>query len=161
MGRKMVISLMQSSSRIAQIVFAASLFLIAPSVVFAHTDGGEQIQAVTKSLQGNPTDSTLLLRRGRLYLDRQAYSEAIADFDRALESQPEDLSPLMYKGQVLQRLGRYQEALACLDEYIREGSPDFFAFEVRAQVHESLNDPHTAIEDLRRAVELQEGLTAW
>ncbi len=157
----MVIYLMLNRHRPAQIFFAGALLLTAPSLAFAHARGGEQIQEVTKALQGNPMDPTLLLRRGRLYLDQKSYPEAIADFDRALESQPNDRSPLMYKGQVLQRLGRYQEALACLDSYIRAGFPDSFAFELRAQVHELLNDPETAIQDLRRAVEIQEGVRAW
>ena len=148
---------MQRTGRSIWIAFGLSLFglLAAPSAVFAHADRGEQIQEVTLSMKRNPADAALWLRRGRLYLDEHGYTEALADLDRALQLEPNDLSPLMYKGQVLHRLGKYPEALACLDDYIRSGSPNSFAYELRAQVHESMNAPETALEDLRRAVELQ------
>ncbi|MBI2174905.1 MAG: tetratricopeptide repeat protein, partial [Candidatus Omnitrophica bacterium] len=115
----------------------------------------EQIEALTLSLQENPNDPKVLFKRGRVYLEREDLSLALADLNAALQNQPSNLEPLIYRGLVLHKSGRDAEALADLNRYMAHGPLDYFAFEVRSQIRASLKEIEGAIEDLNQAITLR------
>src|SRR2546425_322994 len=73
------------------IFFRLALFVVcagAPSAAQAHGDLHERIQALSQSIQANPTNAELFLRRGELQRLHGEPRLAIADFKRALDLDP-------------------------------------------------------------------------
>jgi tetratricopeptide (TPR) repeat protein/tRNA A-37 threonylcarbamoyl transferase component Bud32 len=82
------------------------------------------IEDDTKALELRPDQTSLLTRRGRLYLITQAPILALHDFDRALELDPANSDAILGRGEARIRLGDYGLAVADAETALGRGAPD-------------------------------------
>ena len=137
--------------------------------MYLETGGADDAQAqFTKALSVDPDSVQALYGLGRISLERREYAEAVERFERALELAPEASSleyplALAYRG-----LGNVEQAEVHIarrgDGQLRRFDPfldelgnvlqNVSAYEVRGAQALTSGDFETAIDDLRRALDL-------
>ncbi len=91
--------------------------------------------------------------------DRHSLDETRQQLKQAADLDPENAWAHLYLGETLRRLGDYPAARECLDKAVAAAPDEALVVGTRGQVLRALGDP-SAIEDLRRALQLDDGL-AW
>ena len=88
---------------------------MAPTQVGPATDGGapmmQQIGALKRRINENPSDGTALIRLANLYHDAQMWQQAVGYYERALEVTPADPDLMTDMGVCYQGLEQYERAL--------------------------------------------------
>jgi tetratricopeptide (TPR) repeat protein len=82
------------------------------------------IEDDTKALELRPDQTSLLTRRGGLYLMTQAPVLARRDFDRALALEPANSEALVGRAEAQIRLGDHRSAVADATTALHQGTPD-------------------------------------
>ena len=97
---------------------------------------------------------TTYLNRAQLYLETEAYEQALADCEQALALDGSSVEGLTYKGQALQGLERYDEALEALEAAL-ETQPFNTApiYALRGQIYGQLGRFEEAEADLKQWTE--------
>ncbi len=90
----------------------------------AHGDVHHRIDDLTQQLSKSPEDNTLLLERGRLYLDARHPQEAIADFTQVLKFAPQDYGVYFYLAQANLAAKKNDAALLAVDTFMQHQNQD-------------------------------------
>lgn len=80
----------------------------------AHRGAGridEAIRTIAELLRRDPDHARALLCLGSIHFERQAYSQALEQFDRALSFHPDDVEGLVWRGRTHHRTGKLAESL--------------------------------------------------
>ena len=67
-------------------IFALCLALFATLNLCAEDDIQEALEAVNAQLQARPNDAALLVQRAKLYQQKRAYDQAVADLNQAAKA---------------------------------------------------------------------------
>jgi tetratricopeptide (TPR) repeat protein len=98
----------------------ASAIIFSTSETFAHGDIHHRIDNIGKQLAKSPDDTTLLIQRGRLYLDAHHNREAKRDFNKALKLSPQNTAVYYYLAQVNVDAKENSEALKNIDIFLHD-----------------------------------------
>ena len=96
-----------------------------------------------------------LVDRGRSFLDKQEWDEAIAQFNDALRLDPEFVPALKNRGAVYLGTQDYNRAIADYDSAIRLEPKYAEHYYNRAQAYLGLQDYSRAIADFTKAIDLK------
>jgi tetratricopeptide (TPR) repeat protein len=112
-----------------------------------------------------PTDSMGWSRRGSMYLSREQYTEAIADFDEGIRLDPRFALNYAERGLAYAQLGRFEEAIADYERANQYDHGDFCTLSNLAWMHATCRDNRfrngeNALDLATRACELS-GFTQW
>ncbi|DBA05018.1 TPA: hypothetical protein N0F65_000706 [Lagenidium giganteum] len=81
------------------------------------------VEAYTKAIEGDPSDSDFHINRSAAYSNLEKYEDALRDIETALTINSEDARVLLRKGNALRLLERFDEAIAAYSSGL-ELSPD-------------------------------------
>jgi len=130
--------------------------LFACAVVVASAAGHgpipEQIAAITKRIEQNPEDATLLLRRGELHRVDRAWSAALADYTHAANLDPELSAVQLCLGRMLLEAGWPRSARISLDRFLAEQPDHVSGLVTRARALAELGDGIAAARDYTHAL---------
>lgn len=107
-----------------QKVVAVLIAILWASESLAHGDMHHRINDLTRQLSKSSKDTTLLLERGRLYLDARHPQEAIADFTHVLKLAPQDYGVYFYLAQANLAVKKNNAALLALDTFMQHQNQD-------------------------------------
>jgi RNA polymerase sigma factor (sigma-70 family) len=102
----------------------------------------------------NPQDAADYIRRGRNYLNREDYDQAIADFNQALQLSPTAAGAYFSLGRANKLKGNYEQALADYNEAIRLNPQMVAAYVNRGQIYNMAGHYDDAITDFNQAIQL-------
>jgi RNA polymerase sigma factor (sigma-70 family) len=102
----------------------------------------------------NPQDAAGYIRRGRNYLNRGDYDQAIADFNQALQLNPTAAGAYFSRGRANKLKGNYEQALADYNEAIRLNPQMVAAYVNRGQIYNMAGHYDDAITDFNQAIQL-------
>ena len=101
-----------------------ALLIAGASSLAAHEGLHEQIAEVTRSLEREPRNAALFLKRGELYRLHAQWSLAARDYDRAATLDPKLAGVDLARGLLLFDSGRPAAALVPLQRYVRTNGGD-------------------------------------
>jgi len=120
----------------------------------------QALAALSSAIALNPTDLTLLIQRGDLYMSQQNYTAALADFDAAINTNPTFALAYGSRGVLHWQEKNYEQALADLGKAIEyEYSPLSWAYTSRASVYSEQLLWNEAIADYTEALEIDANYT--
>ncbi|PYV44675.1 MAG: hypothetical protein DMG06_05550 [Acidobacteria bacterium] len=131
------------------------LFLLFPFAVAGHEAIQEQIVALTKRIEQDPTNAELYLKRGELHRVNRQWDAALGDYNRAAQIDPGLDTVDLCRGMTLLEAGRLQRARFALERFLVNHPNDVEALVARARVLVKLGEPLAAAEDFTRAVAQQ------
>lgn len=106
--------------RVAMILLCGCFVVCATSRALAQGEMLEaEIQAATKALQVDPSDTRSLARRASLYAAAEKPEQAITDYDRLLEIDPRSAAAYDGRGSEQFKLGRIDESIADFDRALK------------------------------------------
>lgn len=111
-------------------------------------------QAISKEATNSPLLADDQVERGKLLLQMQRHSEALASFDAGLRVAPDHLLGQRLRAETLFHLGRYQEVVEAFDRYLETGKPSESVYRGRGLARAELGKYPGAIEDYTQALEL-------
>jgi hypothetical protein len=122
----------------------------------AHGEGQleEAIEAYTDLLDEDSTQATVLLARGRCYLEKKDYSAALSDFKRAQKIGPKDPDPWVALGDLHFARKKHAQAIEAFDQAIALESNHAQARCRRGTAHYHTGLYRQAFLDLQRAYKL-------
>jgi tetratricopeptide (TPR) repeat protein len=123
-----------------------------------HIRIGNASQAVAdfdRAVELDPAYPQARLHRGNHHLDTGRYREAVVDLVLFVEGNPDYLPALRSLARARSAAGLHERALVDYDEIIRR-SPDHEAYVNRGVERLSAGRPEEAVEDLTRAIELNQ-----
>jgi hypothetical protein len=122
----------------------------------AHGEGQleEAIEAYTDLLDEDSTQATVLLARGRCYLEKKDYSAALSDFKRAQKNGPKDPDPWVALGDLHFARKKHAQAIEAFDQAIALESNHAQARCRRGTAHYHTGLYRQAFLDLQRAYKL-------
>jgi predicted Zn-dependent protease len=125
---------------------------LAPTLSRGHADLLLQIEELSKTIEKEPNNPELYVRRAELNRSHLAWDTAAADLDKARELDPAyDLVDFM-RGRLLFDSGWPLSAKACLDQYLTRKPNDAGALIARAHVLTHLQLRLDAAKDFTRAI---------
>lgn len=112
-----------------------------------------------------PKDSAAYCRRGRMYLSREQYPLAIADFTEGIHLDRQSAYNYANRGLAYNQLGRFEEALADYERAIQQDPGDFYTLSNHAWLLATCREDHfrngeLALELANKACELS-GFALW
>jgi RNA polymerase sigma factor (sigma-70 family) len=102
-------------------------------------------------------DARAYLRRGRVFLSRGVYDEAIAEFNRALQLNPQAAPAYFSRGRAYKLKGNYEQAAADYTQAIQLNPAAVAAYVNRGQIYNTEGDFDRAIADFNQAIRLDAG----
>jgi RNA polymerase sigma factor (sigma-70 family) len=102
--------------------------------------------------QGNPQDAAAYLKRGRTYLNRGNYDQAIADFNQVLQLDTKSAGAYFSRGRANKLKGNYEQALADYNEAIQINPQMVAAYVNRGQIYNMADRSDDAIADFNQAL---------
>ncbi len=114
----------------------------------------QALSDIVKVLELSPEEETAYLLRGRIHEAMKDYTAATNDYNMALELNPFNEEASLLSASMLIKEDRPEEAIELLNEMI-ELKPDFAkAYSERSKAKELLGDKDGALEDYKKAEEL-------
>ncbi len=110
--------------------------------------------AITQAMPINPQDAADYLKRGRNYLNRGDYDQAIADFNEVLQLNSTSAPAYFSRGRANKLKGNYDQALADYNEAIRLNPQMVAAYVNRGQIYNMADHYDDAIADFNQALQL-------
>ncbi|MBP3954894.1 tetratricopeptide repeat protein [Gemmata sp. G18] len=114
---------------------------------------GESLRAINRAIQSQPTESVAWGIKGYMLASFDRYEEAVEAFDRATELEPKG-QYWNNKAFALNSLERYREAIEACDRAIELKFEGAYPLYNRGRAKLGLGQVREALDDLRRAVEL-------
>lgn len=134
-------------------VFACLLALVlAPLMAVAHGDLHEQIVAISRRVEADPTNADLILRRAELFREHEQWPQADADYERAGKLAPDNPAISLGRGKLYLAMGRLDAARAALDSVLDQQPTHVDALATRAQVLQALGDHAAAASDYAQTI---------
>lgn len=102
-------------------------------------------------------------RKGRVYLQQEAYIKAVEKFDEALSLEPstdiQDIRSeiIFYKGMTYLNQQRYDEVIELLDESLRSGFDNIIAYYTLGSCYKKRNEWTKSIERFQQVLSLETG----
>ncbi len=124
-----------------------------PDLGFASSRQAE-LERISAWLEHHPGDVYAHIRRGDLWLERDNYEAAAADFRVALEAGCQDPTVLNNMAWSLAQLGRYEEARPLAEQSVRSRR-EAYALDTLAVICASLDDHDRARELFAEALRLE------
>jgi len=129
------------------------LGLTLATTLIGHGDIQEQIVAVTRQLQQDPSNAVLYLKRGELYRAVREWERALSDYDRAAQLRPDLPAVDLARGRTLLAAGRPEPALGALDRFLTRQPGHVEGLLARARALARLGRHAAAEADFTRAIE--------
>lgn len=114
----------------------------------------DALSCYDKALEMKPDFTPAMEAKGIILEQSGHHEEALAILNRVLEITPESLLALEWRGIALGELGRHEESLASFDAILKIEPDNAGAFYNKACCYSLAGQPASAIDNLRRAVEL-------
>lgn len=130
----------------------AALCLAMCASLLAHDEPDEQIERLSRKIEGHSIDAELFLARGGLYRMQGHWEAALADFDRAAQLDPHNSAIDFHRGRLYFEAGTYKAAREILDRFLAEHPADVQALMTRARCLRQLGQPLLAASDYSRAL---------
>jgi predicted Zn-dependent protease len=106
-----------------KLLLTSAIILLA-SETFAHGDIHHRIEGLGKQLAKSPEDTTLLIERGRLYIDAHQNRQAKRDFNKTLKLTPQNTAVYYYLAQANVDAKENSEALKNIDIFLQQENQD-------------------------------------
>jgi tetratricopeptide (TPR) repeat protein len=114
----------------------------------------DAIAELNKVIELQPNDANLILRRAEFHWFAKNNQALLNDVQKAVSINPSDKQILYFGTQLLNRTGNYEQALKNCNELFALGEPDYWTWQLIAQIKTNLKDFAGAFEDVSNAVEL-------
>ena len=114
-------------------------------------------EAVIQAPQINRQDAAAYIRRGRGFLSKGYYDQAIADFNQALQLNPKAGPAYFSRGRACKLKGNYEQAIADYTQALRLNTSTVAAYVNRGQIYNLEGAYDQAILDFNRAIQLDAG----
>jgi tetratricopeptide (TPR) repeat protein/serine/threonine protein kinase len=124
-------------------------------VLLATNATEEGIAELSRALELQPDDWSVLYSRGQHYANLGEMDKAFADFDRAIELQPDNWDIPYVRSQWYARLSQWDKALADCDRIIELKPGNALSWGLRALYYERLERWDEALSDLSKAIEVE------
>jgi tetratricopeptide (TPR) repeat protein len=128
-------------------IFSLTTSIALASKTLAHGDIHDRIKDLGKKLAKSPSDTTLLIERGRLYLDAHHTQEAKTDFDKAIALEPQYYSAYYYLAQAHLADHKSNEALIAVEKFMlhqSEEAPRARGLALRGDIYRASGKPADA-----------------
>lgn len=126
--------------------------LARPSPASAHGDLHDQIAAVTRQIDRDPSNAAPYLKRGELHRVHGDWEPALNDYAQVTRLDPDFEAIDFFRGRMLLEADRPKPARECLNRFLA-GQPDHAeALIARARVLVKLGKPDAAAKDFTRAL---------
>ncbi|HXG48587.1 MAG TPA: tetratricopeptide repeat protein [Methylomirabilota bacterium] len=136
-----------------QTLFSLAAFGLLPWTALGHGDVHGQIVDVTAQIAKDPTNASLLIRRGELYRVNQHWDHAQSDFDRALTLAPGLAVVDFLRGRLYLEADWPHSACAALDRFLAIHTNHVEALVTRARARQKIEDRLAAAMDYTRAIQ--------
>jgi tetratricopeptide (TPR) repeat protein len=133
--------------------FLAIVSSLTLSLVSAHPPVSSSIDRLSHSIEHDPGNAELYLRRGELYRSELRWDSAQADFTRASKIDPTRTVVDLYFGRLHLDRNRPEEALPVLDRFLERSDGDPAGFELRGRALVSLGRHSDAEKDFAAAID--------
>lgn len=107
----------------------------------------ERIAAVTRSLEREPSNASLFLRRGELHRQHRDWAAALADYDKVAQLDVGNTDVLLARARLANDRGVLSEALSTLDRYLSLRPGTEVALALRADVNDRIGRSAAAADD--------------
>ena len=97
-----------------------ALIVACPSLMEAHGDLHERIEAVSKEIKSNPDSAFLYLKRGELYYQHEDYKKALRDFTKSKKLKYKDVRLEYDLASTQYRLGKNDKSINILNIILDE-----------------------------------------
>jgi len=114
------------------------------------------VNYLTQALNTMPGDVGILQTRSYCYWKQMKIEPAMQDLRTVLDTHPDAHESRARYGMMLFQQRRYTDALKLLDEGVRRNSEFALFYAYRGWVHYRLHDMDSAIDDLNRAIEIDD-----
>lgn len=113
---------------------------------------GEAVGDGDRKVLQAPTSAAEYLERGRVYLERKLYDNALGDFQTVIDMDKSISVVYYYRARIHKEQGRLPEALADYNTCIRVNSGDYVALEGRGNLYADTGQYKKALRDYRAAI---------
>ena len=126
--------------------------LARPSPAPAHGDLHDQIAAVTRQINRDPTDAASYLKRGELHRVHGDWDAALNDYTQVARLDPDFGAIDFFRGRMLLEADRPKSARKFLNRFLTRQPDHAEALIARARVLVKLDKPDSAARDFTRAL---------